>query len=359
MFNAGKGVSSVDAWRSTALDTEEILSNARHGDFHIFVADVVKSFDTVDRDILDCALGDLDSRHGSAGFTSLPQRSSSWIYTSHRARSRMDEVWEHFMPPGADTWKALNESLLSSMRDNLWSNSNVDTLLAAAQYTVPYVKVVGQEASPSKCVLLSTSKAARKRMTAWRNENAGSFRAVMLDVRDLGGHLDVAQRALAGTLSSRVKEATSHVIAVGALSMGFQRMLGLVCSKCLPAGLHGCEGAPVSVSAFSAFRSAVARAVWSKKLSMTNTPALLILLDGPWGSDPAFFVIWSRVRQLRQYLAYKPDEVDRVYRLLDYASTGSPGHGPIHLLLDSALEVGLSWNRRKLAGLGQVFLLRV
>ena len=35
------------------------LSNTRQGDFHIFVADVVKSFDTVDRDILDRALGRL------------------------------------------------------------------------------------------------------------------------------------------------------------------------------------------------------------------------------------------------------------------------------------------------------------
>ena len=41
------------------IDIEEVLSNTREGDFHIFVADVVKSFDTVDLDILDCALGRL------------------------------------------------------------------------------------------------------------------------------------------------------------------------------------------------------------------------------------------------------------------------------------------------------------
>ena len=56
VFSAGKGVSSVDAWYTTSIDIEEVLSNTRHDDFHIFVADVVKSFDTVDRDILDCAL---------------------------------------------------------------------------------------------------------------------------------------------------------------------------------------------------------------------------------------------------------------------------------------------------------------
>ena len=53
---------------------------------------------------------------------------------------------------------------------------------------------------------------------------------------------------------------------VGALTMGFQRMLGMVCSKYLLGGLHGCEGAAISVSALTAFRAAVARAVWSEKL---------------------------------------------------------------------------------------------
>ena len=59
VFSAGKGVSSVDAWYATAIDIEEVLSQIRPSDFHIFVADVVKSFDTVDRDILDCTLGRL------------------------------------------------------------------------------------------------------------------------------------------------------------------------------------------------------------------------------------------------------------------------------------------------------------
>ena len=70
MFSAGKGVSSVDAWYSTTIDIEEVLSNTRRGDFRIFVADVVKSFDTVDWDILDCALGRLGLPAGFGGYTS-------------------------------------------------------------------------------------------------------------------------------------------------------------------------------------------------------------------------------------------------------------------------------------------------
>ena len=78
VFCAGKGVSSVDAWCATAVDIEEVLSNTRQGDFHIFVADVVKSFDTVDRDILDCVLGRLGL---SAWFRKV-------YFSFHRLRSQ-------------------------------------------------------------------------------------------------------------------------------------------------------------------------------------------------------------------------------------------------------------------------------
>ena len=147
-------------------------------------------------------------------------------------------------------------------------------------------------------------------------------------------------RALVGTLSSRVKIATAQVISVGALPIGFQRIIGMVCSRCLPGGLHDCEGAAIIVSALNAFRAAVERAVWSKKLPMT----LLSLLDGAWGSDPVFFIIWSCFRQHRRYLVYRPDDVIPFFRLLDCASTGFPGHGPIHLLVDSAQEIDLFWD---------------
>ena len=90
--------------------------------------------------------------------------------------------------------------------------------------------------------------------------------------------------------------------------------------------------------------------VWSKKLPMTNTPALLSLLDGPWGSDPAFFIIWNRFRQLRRYLTYRSDDQDRIFRLLD------PEHGPIHLLIQSADEIVFFGTLSRLVGFGLVFL---
>ena len=44
VFSAGGGRSSVEAWYTTALDIEEVLSGVVDSDIHLFVADVVKSF---------------------------------------------------------------------------------------------------------------------------------------------------------------------------------------------------------------------------------------------------------------------------------------------------------------------------
>ena len=59
VYSLGNGLSSVEAWFSTALDIEEVLSGTGGDQLHVMVADVIKSFDTVDRSILDCTLGRL------------------------------------------------------------------------------------------------------------------------------------------------------------------------------------------------------------------------------------------------------------------------------------------------------------
>ena len=219
-------------------------------------------------------------------------------------------------------------------------------LFESAHFTAQYVRSVGQDVSPGQCVLLSTSRAVRRAMKLWDISGDGGFWRVQLDVRDLGRHLDFTYRARAGTLSKRVGEATLGVAAVGALLLGFQVKLGLVRGKFFPAGLHAAEASYVSFSSISALRAAIVRAVWSTKMPLANTPAILNLLDGPFDVDPAFHVIWSRFRMMRKFLAYCPEEEPRIliFRMLDLISRGAQGHGPVHLLLISAAELGFAWD---------------
>ena len=217
-------------------------------------------------------------------------------------------------------------------------------LFASARFTAQYVLSVGQDVSLGKCVLLSTSKSVRKAMKLWDICGDGGFWKVQLDVRDLGGHLDFTFRARAGALSKRVGEATAGVASVGALPLGFQVKLGLVRGKYLPAGLHAAEASYVSSWSISAFRTAIVRAVWSSTMPLANTPAVLNLLDGPVAVDPAFHIVWSRFRMMRRYLSYYHDEEPRIFRMLDLVSRGAQGHGPVHLLLISAAELGFAWD---------------
>ena len=62
-----------------------------------------------------------------------------------------------------------------------------NALFGAARFTVQYVRSVGQDVSPGKCVLLGTSKAVRKGMKLWDVSGDGRPWSVKMDVRDHGG----------------------------------------------------------------------------------------------------------------------------------------------------------------------------
>ena len=53
---------------------------------------------------------------------------------------------------------------------------------------------------------------------------------------------------------------------------------------------------------FVNFAHAICRVVWSRRQPLANVGAVLSLLDGPTGCDPAFCVVWFRFRLLRRYL---------------------------------------------------------
>ena len=57
-------------------------------------------------------------------------------------------------------------------------------LLNAARFTTGYVRLVGQEPAPSKCVLLSTSRVVREDMKDWVLSREGDRWSVKFDVRD-------------------------------------------------------------------------------------------------------------------------------------------------------------------------------
>ena len=99
--------------------------------------------------------------------------------------------------------------------DNLKCFSrNPELLLHAARFTTQYVRLVGQQPAPSKCVLLSTSREVRKDMKSWVLSHEGDQWSVKFDVRDLGGHLDTTFRGWSSTLAARVRLVISRLVLI-------------------------------------------------------------------------------------------------------------------------------------------------
>ena len=165
----------------------------------------------------------------------------------------------------------------------------------------------------------------------------------------LGGHLDTTFRGWSAALAAGVRLVISRLVLIFALPLDFHGRVRVVRSMYLPAALHGIEASLFASDSLRKLRSSIHRVVWSRRQPLAGVGAVLSLLDGPTGCDPAFCVVWFRFCLLRRYLALWPAEVGRVYRLLEMVSEGSPGHGPIHVLFASAAEGGFRWDPDALA----------
>ena len=215
VFSLGNGLSSVEAWFSTALDIEEVLSGVGSDQLHVVVADVVKSFDTSDRSILHCALGRLRLL---AWFRKVYFAYHSQVRLRFKLASGLGEPWcrDGGVPQSCPLSMVFIVALYVSWcrhlegmpdikpqlyADNLKCSAECpNALFGAARFSAKYVRSVGQDVSPGKCVLLSTSMSVRRAMKLWDTSGDGNIWKVQLDVRDPGGHLDFTRQAKAGTL---------------------------------------------------------------------------------------------------------------------------------------------------------------
>ena len=275
VFSAGGGRSSVDAWFTSALDIEECLAGGVDSDVHLLVADVVKSFDTVDRGILDRVLSSLGL---PAWFRHAYFEYHAKVRLRFKLAAGLGEPWtrDGGIPQGCPLsmmfivalylpWcKYLGE--LPDVSPQLYADnlkcvsSKLEQLLRAAQFTSAYVRLVGQEPAPSKCVLMSTSAAVRRDMKAWLISGEGERWSVKLDIRDLGGHLDSTFRAWGRTLAARVLSVLRVVWIVSALPLDYRGKLRILRTMYIPAALHGIEASLLSQSNVLKLRAAFVRA---------------------------------------------------------------------------------------------------
>ena len=142
----------MEAWYTTALDIEEVLAGAVDSHVHVFVADVIKSFATVDQGILDWVLSSLGLL---VWFRPQGCPLSMWfIVALSLPYCRYLDAQDGLLPqPLADNLKCVPRE--------------PGLLLRAARFTACNVRLVGQEPAPGKSVLVSMSRAVRRDMRDW------------------------------------------------------------------------------------------------------------------------------------------------------------------------------------------------
>ena len=142
--------------------------------------------------------------------------------------------------------------------------------LRAARFTAGYVRLVGQEPAPRKCVLMSTSRVVRSDMRDWVVTDEGDRWSVRLDVRDLGGHLDSTFRGWSATLATRVRLVVAKLVLVFALPLNFYGRVRVLRSMFVPSALHGIEASFLADAGLRKLRAAFVRVVWSRRQSLAN-----------------------------------------------------------------------------------------
>ena len=190
VYSLGNGLSSVEAWFSTALDIEEVLSGTGGDQLHVMVADVIKSFDTVDRSILDCALGRLELPDW---FRKVYFSFHSQVRLRFKLAAGLGEPWcrDGGIPQGCPLSMIFIVALyvpwcrhldsLPDIKPQLYADNlkcsaeRHRALFESARFTAQYVRSVGQDVSPGKCVLLSTSKSVRRALKLWDISGDGGF----------------------------------------------------------------------------------------------------------------------------------------------------------------------------------------
>ena len=109
--------------------------------------------------------------------------------------------------------------------------------------------------------------------------------------------------------AARVRLVISRLVLIFAHPLDFHRRIRVVRSMYLPAALHGIEASLLASDCLRKLRSSIHGGVWSRRQPLANVGAVLSLLDGPTGCDPAFCVVLFRFMLLRRYVALWPTEV--------------------------------------------------
>ena len=100
--------------------------------------------------------------------------------------------------------------------------------------------------------------------------------------------MDTTFRGWSSALAARVRLVISRLVLIFVLPLDFHGRVRVVRSLYLLAASHWIEASLLASESLRKLRSAVRRVVWTRRQLLACVGAVLSLLDGPTGCDPAF-----------------------------------------------------------------------
>ena len=147
--------------------------------------------------------------------------------------------------------------------DNLECLSrDLGLLWRAARFATGYVRLVGQEPAPSKCVLLSTSREVRRDMKDWVFSDGGGLSSLVSVVWWSFGFYRTWLVFNFSCWGPR--------LVLIFLPLDFYGRVRVVRSMYLPAALHGIEASLLASGSLRKLRSSICRVVWLRRQPLAS-----------------------------------------------------------------------------------------
>ena len=171
------------------------------------------------------------------------------------------------------------------------------------EVTMQYLKALGAKPAPKKCFTFSTSPDTRFRLSNHYWQELGAKVEVVLEARDLGGHLSTKAVLGGSTLAKRMRKATAYCYRLAAMPWSKQAKQRVVETLIYPLALYGCEAAPIYDSDMAKLTAAVAKAVGFYTHSSSNLMTAMLSAKGR--NFCGQFTVLNRSLALLRRIIYK------------------------------------------------------
>ena len=251
----------------------------------------------------------------------VPMILCGWLWAAHVQGASVMEAESQYQPSDVQPMVfADNFEVLTGVPDP----AILQTLLMRSEGFASLLQI---QLAPRKMFVWSTSPALRKGLRVQSSD--GEVLECKLHARELGAYLNFSRMKCNRSGAARVTEVQGELFRLAFAPIRKPVKAAIVRGKYWPKALHACEAATVSATTVKDLRRSAARAILGATREFACNALTLNILNPD--TDPKGFLFWRRILALREYIAWYPQELERVQSLLVDRRQTASGVGPAKL----------------------------